>query len=128
MTIQKITERITALRNESKATNKFIISNINEIEWKIKREIVDVHEGAEKYPFDGYDSEKLDVTLIAPEPYSELYIKWILYQLDLANNDMSNAANSLALFKSDYEDFSRWYRRSHMPKARGNIRSEVYHL
>lgn len=128
MTIQNIIDRITALRNEKKATSRFIVSNINEIEWKIKREIVDTHEGAEKYPFDGYDADEADMKLIAPEPYSELYIKWILYQLDLANNDMTNAANSLALFKSDYNDFKCWYRRNHMPVSRVSIKSEVYHL
>lgn len=128
MTIQDVIDSVVLLRNEKKATSRFIISNINEIEWRIKREVIDEHEGAQKYPFDGYSSDELNVKLIAPEPYSELYIKWVLYQLDIANKDMESAVNSLSLFKSVYEDFCRWYRRNNMPVHRGNIKSEAYHL
>lgn len=128
MTLQNVIERVTEARNEKNSTNDFIIAKINEIEWKIKREIVDVHEGAEKFSFDGYFATELDVKLIAPEPYSELYIKWVLYQIDLGNNSMKDAANSLGLFNKDFNDFSVWYTRNHVPLHRGNIKSGVFHV
>ncbi len=128
MTIQDVINRITTQRNEKNSTNDFIIAKINEIEWKIKREIVDVHEGADRFPFDGYDNKELKVKLIAPEPYSELYIKWVLYQIDLGNNAMKDAANSLGLFNKDYNDFSGWYTRNNKPVFRGNMKSGVFHV
>ena len=128
MTIQDVITKVTTLRSERKCTSDFILDKINEIEWRIKREIIDVHEGCEKHPFDGYDSTETEVKLIAPAPYSELYIKWVLYQVDVNNNDMVNAANSLALFKEAYDAYSAWYTRNNMPVYRGNLKSEGYNV
>lgn len=128
MTLQKVIDRITEIRDEKKCTTAFIVEKINEIEWKIKREIIDVHEGSERFPFDGYDSKEFNVKLIAPEPYSELYIKWVIYQIDVSNNSMIDSANSLALFNKDYYAFSGWYTRNHMPVHRGNMKSGVFHV
>lgn len=128
MTLQDVINRITALRSEKDCTNDFIIEKINEIEWRIKREITDVHEGSERFPFDGYDSKELNVKLIAPEPYSELYIKWVLYQVDIMNNAMIDASNSLSRFNKAYYAFASWYTRNNMPLHRGNMRSGVFHV
>lgn len=128
MTIQDVINRVTGLRNEKKCTTDFIIQKINEIEWKIKREIVDTHEGSEKYPFDEYSADEINSELIAPSPYSELYIKWVLYQLDVINNAMTDASNSYTLFNSDYSAFAVWYTKNHMPVSKGNMRSRGYHI
>ncbi|MBR2410147.1 MAG: hypothetical protein IKB08_00315 [Clostridia bacterium] len=128
MTIQNVINRVTAIRNEKKCTNDFVIDQMNNLEWKIKREIIDVHEGAENHPFTGYTAGDLDVKLIAPEPYSELYIKWVIYQLDILNNSVADAANSYVLFQEIYDDFRGWYKRNHMPLFRGNITSKGYHI
>lgn len=128
MTIQDVIDRITAVRSESGCTNDFIIEKINEIEWRIKREIIDVHEGSEKHPFDGYDSTETEVKLIAPAPYSELYIKWVIYKIDVANNAMIDASNSFTLFNKDYFAFATWYTRNNMPLHKGNMRSRGYNV
>ena len=128
MTLQKVIDRVTRLRSERGCDTDFIIEKINEIEWKIKREIIDVHEGSERYPFDGYTSDELDVRLIAPEPYSGVYVKFVLYQIDVMNNDMINATNSLALYNEAYESFAAWYRRNNMPICKGNMKSGAYHI
>lgn len=128
MTIQDVIKRVQILRGEKKFTSDFIIEKINEIEWKIKREIIDTHEGSENHPFDGYGADELNVTLIAPTPYSELYIKWVLYQLDIANNVMVDAANSYTLFDTDYSAYSLWYTKNNMPLSKGNMRSGGYHI
>ncbi|MBR3975291.1 MAG: hypothetical protein IKJ88_05460 [Clostridia bacterium] len=128
MTIQDVIERLQMLRSEHKFTNDFILQKINEIEWKIKREIIDTHEGGDKYPFDGYNACELNVKLIAPAPYSELYIKWVLYQFELVNNAMVNASNSYALFNNDYSAYSLWYTKNNMPISKGNIHSGGYNI
>lgn len=128
MTIQDVINRVAAIRSEKKCTSDFIIEKINEIEWKIKREIIDTHEGSEKYPFDGYSSGELNAKLIAPIPYSELYIKWVIYQLDVINNSMNNAANSYTLFNEAYSDFAKWYTKNNLPVSKGNMRSRGYHI
>ncbi len=128
MTIQNVIDCVTEQRSERKCTSEFIIDKINEIEWKIKREIIDVHEGSERYPFNGYGSNDHNTELIAPVPYSSLYVKWVLYQLDVSNNAIIDASNSLSLFNKEYYAFSGWYTRNNMPLSRGNIKSAGYHI
>lgn len=128
MTIQDVINRVTVLRNERRCTTEFIVEKINEIEWKIKREIIDTHEGAANHPFDGYTAAELNVKLIAPEPYSDVYIKWVIYQLDVLNNAMTDAANSYALFNNIYDEYKGWYNRNNMPVYHGNITSRGYHV
>ncbi len=128
MTLQNVVDKITTIRKESNCTTDFIIEKINEIEWKIKREIIDVHEGADRFPFDGYDSKELNVKLIAPAPYSELYIKWVLHQIDVMNNSMIDASNSLTLFNKAYYAFVAWYTKNNMPSYKGNMKSGVFHV
>lgn len=128
MTLREIIRKMTALRNEKLCTADFIIDQINTIEWKIKREIVDTCENGEAYPFDGYTADETDVKLIAPEPYSELYVKYIMMQIDIFNNSINDVVNSRVLFEEAYEDFSRWYIRNHMPLFRGNLKSEGYNI
>lgn len=128
MTVQNVIEKAQNLRNEGILTNDMIIEWLNEIEWKIKREIVDVHEGSEDCDFNGYGVNDSEKELIAPEPYSSLYLKWILYQLDLSGNESFNAQNSQSLFYKDYYSFSDWYTRNYMPLFKGNMKSEGYHV
>lgn len=128
MTIQDVIKKVTAIRSEKKCTSDFIIEKINEIEWRIKREIIDTHEGSERYPFDGYTADETDMELIAPVPYSELYIKWVIYQLDVINNAITDAANSYVLFKNLYDEYKAWYNRSNMPLNAGNMTSRGYHI
>ena len=128
MTIQKVMDHVQRIRNEKVLTNDFIIEKINEIEWRIKREIVDVHEGHENVEFNGYSSADVSKTLLAPEPYSSLYEKYILYQLDLIGNESFNATNSHALFNKDWYSFAAWYKRNHMPLQKAKIGMKGYYI
>lgn len=128
MTLQEVINTVQKIRNEKLLTNEFIIKKISEVEWKIKREIIDMHEGGENVQFSGYGASDVNKELIAPEPYSSLYVNWILYQLDLAGNESFNATNSQNLFYRDYYSFSAWYTRTHMPKQGAKIGMKGYYI
>lgn len=128
MTVKEVIDRIHKTRNEKILTNDFIVEKLNEVEWKIIREIIDLHEECEKIKFNGYSSENYNTELIASPPYDALYIRWIEYQTDLSGNESFNAQNSQSLFYKEFYDFARWYRRTHVPKQKAKIGMKGYYI
>lgn len=56
-----------------------------------------------------------DIPLLALPPYDGIYIAYIRWQTDLANNDTVDASNSQRLYYNVYNDFARYWNRTHMP-------------
>lgn len=89
---------------------------INELEWRIKKEIVDTHEVTEPVEFDGYAGEEsMEQVLIAPAPWDIVYLRWLECMVDYYNGESARFANSRILFNDAYADFTAWYNRTHKP-------------
>ena len=92
------------------------LSNLDGI---IKNEIIDTHEGAENVVFNGYDADTpLETVLIVPNPYDDIYIKWLEAQIDFANSETKRYANSMIMYNTAYSAFERFYNRTNMPKGK----------
>lgn len=86
------------------------------LDWSIKREIVDTHEGGEAVVYVGYDdSTPLETELLAPPPYDEVYLKWLEAQIDYANGEYGKFNNSITMYNTAYTAFEKWYNRNHVP-------------
>lgn len=114
----KISEVIAKL--DSLKPNAFAMEDkigwINELEGRIKKEIVDTHEAAEPVEFDGYAGEEsLEQVLIAPAPWDNVYLRWLECMVDYYNGESARFANSRILFNDSYADFAAWYNRTHRP-------------
>lgn len=114
----KISEVIAKL--DSLKPNAFAMEDkigwINELEWRIKREIVDTHEVIEPVEFDGYSGEEsLEQVLIAPAPWDNVYLRWLECMVDYYNGESARFVNSRILFNDSYADFAAWYNRTHRP-------------
>lgn len=117
MTIIEAINRIDSLKpNSYTQADKIIwLSNLDGI---IQKEIIDTHEGAET-TFKGYDAETaLDTVLLVPDPYSDVYIKWLEAQIDYVNGETNRYMNSMIMYNAAYSAFERFYNRTHMPKGR----------
>lgn len=97
-------------------------SQDEKIEWlsrldsMIKIEVIDTHQGAEKVEFNGYNNETdLDTELLAPEPYDEVYLRWLEAMIDYTNNEYGRYNNSMLMFKSVYNSYCNWYNRQNLP-------------
>ena len=77
----------------------------------IRKEIVDTHEGAES-------TENADGELLVPHPYDEIYLYWLEARIDYANGEYGKYNNSISLFNAAFEAYEKYYRRTHMPKAK----------
>lgn len=82
----------------------------------IKKEIIDTHEGYDDIVFNGYDDNTpLDTELLVPEPYSDVYIKWLFSQIDFNNAEFDRYNNSMMMYNTAYVQYANWYNRTHMP-------------
>ncbi|MGN1419218.1 MAG: hypothetical protein ACI4W6_07800 [Acutalibacteraceae bacterium] len=82
----------------------------------IKKNVIDTHEGAEQIAFSPYSiGTDYNTKLLIDEPYSEIYIQWMLCQLYLNRAETALYNNAVDLYNQSYYDFRAYYNRTHMP-------------
>lgn len=93
---------------------------LSDLDGMIQSEIIDTHEteaGAGE-AFAGYDPDAADVgetILLVPEPYADLYVKYLFSQIDFANAEFARYNNSAMLYNTAYQAYANYYHRTHMP-------------
>lgn len=126
MTIQQVIDRVSELRSPSEELG-FFIRCINEVERRIKREIVDGCEGREAYRFGGgYTFADIHRELIAPEPWDDIYVWGCILRLDQKENQIKNMNNSENKFDELLDGLARYWIRTHKPLPAPNLHSSVY--
>ncbi len=115
MTIIEAINNIDAIKpNSFEQTEK--IKWLSILDGSIKREIIDTHEGADGVVFNGYDGNTpLDTELLVSSPYDEIYLRWLEARIDHANNEYAKYNNSSVMFNNSYNEFWRYYNRTHLP-------------
>ena len=90
---------------------------LTEIEQIIHGEVIMKHhhtKDQEEQP--KYDKDTDPGTeLLIPDPYSMLYVYWLMSKVDLQNLEMDKYNNDRTLFENAYENMGDWYTRNHMP-------------
>ena len=88
---------------------------LSRLDMRVHKEIMQRHEGGIG-DFQGYKGDTPpDTPLLVPEPYDEMYLRWLEAQADYANGEIDRYNNSISLFNSIYSDYERFYRRGHRP-------------
>ena len=92
---------------------------LSQLDGRIKKEIIDTHDGAENTEFAGYgDDTPTDTVLLVPAPYDEMYQKWLESCIDYANGEYGKYNNSITVFNNAYAAYERYYNRTHMPHGK----------
>lgn len=94
---------------------------LNDIESQIKKEIIDTHANTEQIEFTEYEMDDLNAELLVTPPYSDLYIKYLMAQIDFCNGEMARYNNSALMFNIAYQSFLIYYHNNHMPLNKGII-------
>lgn len=116
MTIIEAISNIDALKTNA-YTQSDKVKWLSRLDWRVKREIIDTHEG-ESVSFTGYDDDTdLDTVLLVPAPYDEVYLLWLEAQIDYTNGEYDKYNNSITMFNTAYSDYERYYNRTNMPKG-----------
>ena len=97
-------------------------SQVQKIGWlsrldaMVKRMIIDTHEGGENVSFTGYNADTdLYTELLVPEPFDEMYLRWLEAQIDYHNGEYKKYNNAIEMFNTAYNSYLNYYNRNHMP-------------
>lgn len=86
------------------------------LDGKIKLEIIDTHEGGKAFqPYT--EDTPMNTELLVPFPWDDLYIKYLICEIDLHAGDIERYNNGVAVYNEAYEAFTAWYNRTHMPRS-----------
>lgn len=136
MTIEEAKAQLTALK-PNYATDSQIVLWLSNLDEDIWQNIISRHDDTalvEEYDDDGElitdmpdptpyemvegegEDTLPDVTLLVPEPYSELYLHFLAAQIDYWNGEITRYNNSMAKYNEKYDDYMAWFNRTYMQK------------
>ena len=122
MTIIEAVNKIDALKPNNYTTeNK--VAWLSTMDGIIKKDIIDTHEGADTVVFNGYDSNTpIDTVLLVPDPYDDIYVRWLEAQIDYSNGEYGRYGNSMTMYNAAYANYERHYNRNNMPISKGGFK------
>lgn len=122
MTIQEAIERTDELKFNTYSTAEKILW-LSRLDWDIARNILDTHQGREGFGFFGYDQDTdPETVLLAPQPYDQMYLRYLESQIDYHNGENARYNVSSMLFNNQYEAYANYYKRTHLPVSHGRFR------
>ena len=113
-----ISEAITQLQavKENQYDDETLVRWISDLEGTLYEDIVKNHESSEDIPHGRYSVDTdMDTVLMVPEPYSDIYIKYLMAQVDYHNAEMQRYTNSMIMYNVALDAFAGWYNRNNMP-------------
>ena len=120
MTIIEAINRNDALKSNA-YSQEDKVAWLSRLDWIIKTQIIDTHEGAGSVSFTGYDdSTDLHTALLVPAPYDEVYLRWLEAQINYANGEIDKYNVAITMYNTAFEAYENYYHRNHMPLAKGS--------
>ena len=86
---------------------------LSELDGKIAVDVMlmDIAEAQNfKYTQDDFDSE-----LLAAFPHDDVYVLWLVAQIDFANGELNRYQDDKELFNAAWGEFVRWFARTYEP-------------
>lgn len=120
MTIIEAINQNDALKSNA-YTQEDKVAWLSRLDWIIKKQIIDTHEGAGSVSFTGYDGNTdLHTVLLVPAPYDEIYLRWLEAQINYANGEIDKYNVAITMYNTAFEAFEKDYNRNHMPLSHGS--------
>ena len=119
MKIMEAINSLDALKSNTYTQSDKIVW-LSRLDSMVKKQVVDTHEGAEAVAFTGYDdSTDLNTVLLVPEPYDEMYLRWMEAQIDYHNGEYGKYNNAIIMFNTVFDAYKSDYNATHKPVSRG---------
>ena len=119
MTIRDAIENIDALIYNT-------YSNADKVRWlsaldgRIKRNLIDTHEGGDLLSFYGYNEQTLPETeLLVPHPYDSVYHYYLEAQIHYYDGENDKYNTAMIMYNDALEEYEAYYHRTHRPIHRG---------
>lgn len=87
---------------------------ISRLDGKIANEVLQPRSDIRGNVFKGYTQNDIENELLVPYPYDELYVYYLISQIDYYNAEISRYNNSSMMFNNAYNEFEAAYNRDHM--------------
>lgn len=88
------------------------------VDASVKEQLIDTHEDPPETLFEGYDpGTPFETVLLVPEPYSDLYIRWLEAQIHYYNGEYDKYNQALSMYNAALGAYVNHYNRTHMPKG-----------
>ena len=88
------------------------------VDASVKEQLIDTHEDSPEDRFEGYGpGTPLDTVLLVPEPYSDLYIRWLEAQIHYYNGEYGRYNAALSMYNAAFGAYANYYNCTHMPKS-----------
>ncbi len=117
MTVQEAIERADTLKPNA-YSDDVKYAWLSELDGRIKAEVLDKRMGFENLPVPDYGYESRTKNLLAPAPYSEMYVYWLFMKMDFMNGEFDRFNNDAVLYNTAYLAFSNHINRNHAPAGR----------
>lgn len=113
-------ERIDSLKFNTYSQNDKV-EWLSRLDWSIKKNIIDLHDGADAVSFNGYDdATDMQTELLVPPPFDEVYLRWLEAQIDYHNGEYDKYNAAIIMYNTAFESYANYYKRTHMPVSRGS--------
>lgn len=109
------------LRSANDINDSDKIKWLSDLDGSIKENIIDTHEGGEEIKYKPYNEADLQKQLLIKEPYTEIYIFWLMCQMYLNRGEVNLYNNAVELYNQAYSNFAKYYNRKHMPIQKAKI-------
>lgn len=92
---------------------------LSRFDGNVKNSVIDLHEGGEDILFNEYtDDTPGDTELLVPHPYDDVYVFLLEAMIHYVNGETARYNNAMAQHLNVYEEYKKWYNRTHMPVRR----------
>ena len=113
MTLNEAIAKIDSLKpNQYTFAEK--VAWISDVDGRIYRDLITKHENPEEKTWDGpYDEDSSSAfVLLAYEPYTDLYIYYMMAMIDQYNGEYTRYSNDMEQFNNSYQAFADDYIRN----------------
>lgn len=122
MTIEQVIAAVDAQRIGNPYMTDEKVKWLSDVEGVIWNEIVQTHENPDGYEFDGYTaSTDGDTQLIAGDMYADLYMYYVLAQIDRSQQEYAKYNVDVSQYNALFQQFAAYYNRTHLPLQPNSI-------
>lgn len=117
MTIMEAINRTDALKHNTYSNNEKV-AWLSRLDSMVKRLIIDTHVCSDNIFYTDYDDDtSMELELLVPPPFDEIYLRWLEAQIDYANGEYDKYNNSILMYQAAWDAYANYYNRNHMPKG-----------
>ena len=116
--IEAINQIDTLMHNTYHRNDK--VQWLSELDYDIKQQIIDNHEGGQSVSFTGYNADTpVETVLLVPAPHDIMYLRWLEAQIHYHNGEYDKYNNAIVMFNTAFDSYQKHYTRTQKPLSRG---------